>query len=194
MDKFSKMKPPEEKSFKKDDVLYKDNYIKIIKYQDWNILEDKDIVICIIYLIETNQIVLRQEYIPSFEYADGQEYHLALVGGSVEMGETHEDAMLREIQEESGIVLRDNFRIEFLKPLFKTKGHVSKYYPCILTLTENDYHEVMINDPDNKNNKKNGHKLNTIVKLDMKYLNSLNPSDLITEYMLDKFRSYLNLG
>jgi hypothetical protein len=72
-----------------------------------------------------------------------------------------------------------------------TKAHSSKYHPCILTLTENDYHEVMINDPDNKI-LKNGHK-NSIAKVDVKYINSINTSDILSEYMLEKFKDYLNI-
>ena len=144
MQRFSKLKPREEKDLTdKDDIKYSDDYVKVVNYEDWSIVKEKDAVICIPYLIETNQIVIRNEYIPSFKYADGQEYHISLVGGSIENGESPEESLLRELQEEAGIVLRDNFKIEFEKPLFKSKGHAEKYYPCILTLTENDYHEIM---------------------------------------------------
>jgi 8-oxo-dGTP pyrophosphatase MutT (NUDIX family) len=193
MEKFSKMKPMGEEKPKSDEILYDDKYMKVIKYEDWSVIDDKDVVVCIPYLIESNQIVLRQEYIPSFKLKDGQEYHISLVGGSVEMGETLDECLLRELQEESGIVLRDNFKIEFMKPLFKTKSHSAKFHPCILTLTENDYHEIKINDPDNKLNIKNGNKLNTVIKVDLKYLNSLNASDVITEYMILEFKKYLNM-
>lgn len=97
MKSFSNMKPKEEKNFKnkKDDVVYSDDFVKVIKYEDYSIVSEKDCVICIIYLIEMNQIVIRQEYIPSFKYADGQEYHISLVGGGIEMGESPEQGFIK---------------------------------------------------------------------------------------------------
>lgn len=188
MEKFSKIKPEESLNFKRDDILYNDKYIKILKYDDTSIVSGKDCVICIPYLIESNQFIIRQEYVPSFKYAEGQELHLSCVGGGVEMGESNEVALLRELQEEAGIVLRDNFVIDFDKPLFINKSSTIKCYYCILPLTENDYHEVIISTDGSK-----VEKLSKTAKIDTKYLNSLNTSDIITEFMIMKFRAYLNL-
>lgn len=187
MEKFSKIKSDTSNS-DKEKVLYKDEYISLINYDDWVVLKEKDGIVCIPYLIETNQIIVRQEYIPSYKYADGQEYHLALVGGGIEQGETPETALLRELQEEAGLVLRDNFKIEFMKPLFVSKHASSKWHPCILTLTENDYHEIMVKGDGSK-----FEDMAKVAKIDIKYLNSLNTSDVITDYMLEKFKKYINL-
>ena len=187
MEQFSKLKLGKLTS-EEDKVIFKDGHMSIIKYDGWNILKEKDGIICIPYLIELNQIIIRQEYIPSYKYADGQDYHLALVGGGIEPGESPEEALLRELQEEGGIVLRDNFQIEFDKPLFVGKSTSNKYYPCILPLTENDYHEVVV-----KGDGSRYEQMSQTAKIDIKYLNSLNASDLITQYMIDKFKKYLNL-
>ena len=188
MKKFTNLKPDESKLFKSDEVLYSDDNIKLVKFEDWSILTGRDAVICIPYLIELNQFIIRQEYIPSFKYTDGIDYHLACVGGGIELGEDPETALLREVQEEAGLVLRDSYRIEFDKPLYLGKYTSTKVYPCILPLNENDYHEIAI-----KTDGTRCEKLSNTVKIDVKFLKTLNPSDITTEYMLIKFRDYLNL-
>jgi 8-oxo-dGTP pyrophosphatase MutT (NUDIX family) len=183
MEKFTKMKAKTNDNDEADDVKYDDGYIKVISYEDWSLVSESDVVVCIIYLVDLNQIVVRQEYIPTFKYRDGQEYHLTLVSGTMEEGETPEETLFREIQEEAGIVIRDDFNIEFMKPLFATKGNLSKYHPAIIQLTERDYTEVVASGDGSEAEQKS-----KSVKLDVKYLNSLSPSDLITDYMLIKIK------
>lgn len=187
MEKFTKMKEKDTFAEGKEKVLFKGSSVEIIDFEDNPVIKEKDSVICIPYLIETNQIVLRYEYIPPFKYADGQEYHVTVISGGIETGESKERAILRELEEEAGIVLRDGFNIEWMKPLFKTKGHADKYYPCIITLSENDYHEVVA-----KGDGSDIEDKSKSVKVDIKYLKSINPSDLITDYMLDKVKKYIN--
>ena len=187
MERFSSLKPKDEFKEGKEKVLFSDKNLKIVQFEDWSVIKDRDIAVCIPYLIDTNQIVLRYEYIPTFKYVDGQDYHVTLVGGGIEVGESPEKAIVRELEEEAGIVLREDFKLEEMKPLFMTKGTANKYYPYILTLTERDYHEVIA--------KGDGSKVEDIsrsVKVDVKYIKSLNPSDLITDYMLMKIKEYLN--
>lgn len=188
MQQFSKLKPKDEfEGEGKEPILYQDDHIKIINFEGWSILQEKDAVCCIPYLIESNQIVLRYEYIPTFKYADGREYHLTLVCGGVEKGETKETALIRELEEEAGIVLKEDYQFEALNPLFISKGYANKYYPYILPLNERDYHEVVPTTDGSKEEK-----ISKCVKVDVKYISSLKPSDLITDYMLLKLKEYLN--
>jgi 8-oxo-dGTP pyrophosphatase MutT (NUDIX family) len=53
---------------------------------------------------------------------DGQDYHVTLVGGGVETGESNDIAVLRELEEEAGIVVNEEYQLESLKPLFKVQG------------------------------------------------------------------------
>ena len=143
MEKFTKLKPKSEFTEPKDNVLYSNKYMKVIDFEDWTIIKESDFVVCIPYLIESNQIILRHEYIPTFKYVDGQDFHITVLSGGIELGESPERAILRELEEEAGIVVSPEFKIEFMKPLFVSKGNASKYHPCIIQLTERDYHEVM---------------------------------------------------
>ena len=76
-----------------------------------------------------------------------------------------------------------------MKPLFVSKGSTNKYYPYIIPLNEKDYHEVVAKGDGSKEEA-----MSKSVKVDAKYINSVNSSDLITDYMLMKLKEYLNLS
>lgn len=188
MEKFTKLKPKTEFTEDKEDVLYSNKYMKVVNYEDWTIVKESDFVVCIPYLIDSNQIILRHEYIPTFKMIDGQDFHITVLSGGIEVGETPERAILRELEEEAGIVVEPGYSVEFMKPLFVSKGNASKYYPCIIQLTERQYHEVIAKGDGSESEKKS-----QSVKVDVKYLNSINASDLITEYMIQQMKDYLNI-
>jgi hypothetical protein len=187
MEKFTKLKPKTD-SHEKEDVVYSNDHIKLVNFEDWTVIKSPNAVVCIPYLVETNQIVLRHEYVPTYKMADGQDYHITIISGTIENEETPERALFRELEEEAGIVINPDYHVEFMKPLFMSKGNTAKFFPCIVQLTEKDYHEVVA--------KGDGSKVENMsksVKVDAKYLNSINPSDLITEYMLLQMKNYLNI-
>jgi 8-oxo-dGTP pyrophosphatase MutT (NUDIX family) len=188
MEKFTKLKPKTEFTEDKEDILFSNKYMKVINYEDWTVIKESDFVVCIPYLIDSNQIILRHEYIPTFKMVDGQEFHITILSGGIEQGETPERAILRELEEEAGIVVEPDYKIEFMKPLFVSKGNASKYYPCIIQLTERQYHEVIA-----KGDGSVAEKKSQSVKVDVKYLNSINASEVITEYMILKLKEYLNM-
>ena len=188
MEKFTKLRPKTEFTEDKEDILFSNKYMKVINYEDWTVIKESDFVVCIPYLIDSNQIILRHEYIPTFKMVDGQEFHITVLSGGIEKGETPERAILRELEEEAGIVVDPDFKVEFMKPLFISKGNASKYYPCIIQLTERQYHEVIA-----KGDGSEAEKKSQSVKVDVKYLNSVNASDVITEYMILKLKDYLNM-
>lgn len=189
MDKFTRLEKTDFKpKAKKEDILYKNDFVKLINYEDYTTLVQKDCVLAVPVLIERNQLIIRKEYIPSYKYKTGQEWHLSFVGGGIELGETPEEALLRELQEEAGLVLRDNYKIEFQKPLFMFKGGSCQYHWTILYLTENDYNEVRPTTDGSKLEK-----MSTTTKIDLKYIDSLLASDLVTEFLILKLKQDLNI-
>lgn len=187
MEKWSKIKPESDR-IKKNNTLFSNDYMDIVEYEGWTITKEPDMIICIPYFIEENRFLIRREWIPTFKMVDGQEDHITVLSGTVESGESIERALYRELEEEAGIVLRPDFKLEFLKPLFVSKGNTAKYHPIILTLTERDYHEVIPKGDGSKAEKKS-----ESLKIDVKYAPSINASDLITEYMLKLFRDLVNI-
>jgi 8-oxo-dGTP pyrophosphatase MutT (NUDIX family) len=189
MDKFSRLKPKSDIPEEDENVLYSDDHMKLISFEDWSIIKEPDYVVCIVYLIEMNQIILRHEYIPTFKYVDGQEYHITVISGGIEIGETPQTAILREIEEEAGLVISPEFNIEFMKPMYISKSNSAKYHPCIITLTERDYHEIVAPTDGSV-----AEGLSKSIKVDLKYISSVMPSDLITEFMMLKVKEYLNIN
>lgn len=189
MKKFSNWKPEELEPNKREKVAYSNDYMKVIDYEGWSLIKEKDLVVCIPYFIETNQFLIRQEYIPTFKYDSGQEFHITVLSGGIESGEDAIMTLRRELEEEAGIILNDNYsNYESLKPLYMSKGNMSKYNPFILPISERDYKQVVPTTDGSKEEKKSKSAL-----LDVKYIDKLEVSDLITGYMLFELKKYLNI-
>ena len=186
MKRFSTLKPKSLVEPDKDDVIWSNDHIKVVNFEDWSVIKEPDFVVCIIHLVEEDVFLLRHEYIPTFKYVDGQEYHITVISGTMKVGESPEKALKREIEEEAGIVIKSDFKIEFMKPLYLNKGNASKYHPALIQLTSRDYHEVKARGDGSK-----VEKMSQTIKLDMKYKDAVNTSDLITDYMMCKFKESL---
>jgi 8-oxo-dGTP pyrophosphatase MutT (NUDIX family) len=187
--KFSKLKPKDEFKEPGNKIIFDGEWVKVIDYEGWSIIKEKDLVVCIPYFIETSQFLIRYEYIPTYKYTDGKEYHITVLSGGIERGESPEKALFRELEEEAGIVLRDDYIFEGAKPIFINKCHVNKYHPFIIPLNQRDYHEIV---PPTDGSV--AEKMSKSVKVDIKYINNLVTSDLITDYMLLKLKEYLNIN
>ena len=188
MEKFSKLRPKSEFFATKDEVLFTKGEMNVVEYEDWTVVKVPDYIICVPILIETNQIVLRYEYIPTFKYVDGQEFHATLIAGRIESGESPINALFRELEEEAGIVVRDEYKPEELKPLYTSKGMTARAYPFILPLNERDYHEVIAKGDGSK-----AEAMSKSVTVDIKHIDAVNSSDLVTDYMLMKVKEYMNI-
>ena len=186
MDKFTKVIKKKVKNVIEEPVIFENEHLKITQYEDWVIVEEPNCVACLPYLIEYNQVIVRQEYVPTFKKADGNDYFLTCVAGKVEVGETPEQCLRRELEEEAGIVLRDGYQFEFERPLFACKTTTAQFYFCLVPLVEDDYQEVIASGDGTKNEK-----MSKSTKVDVKYLNNLLPSDLITELLITRLRKYL---
>lgn len=189
MDKFTKIKKGS-KTPKKDkhSVLFDNTYIKVIDYEEWSIVEENDMVVCIPYFIEENKFLIRQEYVPTYKLDSGKEYHLTILSGTIEEDETPEETLYRELQEEAGIIIKENYDIEFENSYYISKGNTGKYHICILPLTSHDYYETKPTTDGSKSEAKSNS-----VKVDVKFIDSLEVSDTITELMIMKLKKYLNI-
>ena len=191
MDKFSNIQKRgkiEDKNA--EQTLYKGDPINIIGYKDWEFVKEGDAVAVLPYLRDEANIILRHEWIPTYQYhyKNNNNYKhithfLTTLTGTVEVGEDIRNTVRRELYEEAGIVLSSSYDIEFGKHLFVSKGNVSQYHICILELRYNDFRITIP-----KGDGSTGEAMSNSVKISLGDIDELRTHDLITEYMLTKFK------
>jgi 8-oxo-dGTP pyrophosphatase MutT (NUDIX family) len=186
--KFSKIEDKEVEE--KDDIVYRGNYLNVVNHNDWEIISEPHMVAILPYLKDDGMVLLRHEFIPSYQYYykdiddyNGITHFLTSVTGVVDKGESIENALRRELYEETGIVLSNLYKIEIGKNLFLSKGNISQYHICLLELNYNDY---KITQPKGDGSKEED--MSKTIKVNISDLEDIRTHDLITDYLITKFR------
>ena len=68
MNKFSKVLKGEIKINKDESEIKYNGYLKIIGYKDYEFVKEDDVVVVLPYLVDEASILLRSEYIPTYQY------------------------------------------------------------------------------------------------------------------------------
>ena len=191
MDKFSNIKKGQKKEMESQDkLLYKGNVLNVVGYKEWEFVKEGDMVAVLPYLRDEASIILRHEWIPTYQYHYKNNndfkhvtHFLTTLTGTVEPGETLENTVRRELYEEAGIVLSNVYGIEMDKHLFLSKGNVAQYHTVIVEIRYNDFR---LTTP--KGDGSTGESMSNSVKIGLGDIDELRTHDLITEYMLTKFK------
>lgn len=189
MEKFTKRKSQESIEKKKsNNTLYESDYFKIFKKDKWEYIQEPDNACVIPIIVEENKVLVRMEVIPPYQEIDGREYHLTCISGTIEEGEDAKTCIKRELEEEAGILLRDNVVIEIFDILHKCKSNSSRFHLCVLPLSSYQYDEVIAKGDGSK-----WEELSKTVKVNSENIKYLEPSDVVTKYLLEEVKRYLNI-
>jgi hypothetical protein len=170
-------------------ILHDTGYLKLVDINGYHVAQEKDMLICIPYLVEKNSILLRYEEVPPYEFVNpGVDRYVVVMSESFQSGEMPEDVLKRGLREEYGIVLKDKVKPEILSPLFVSKGNTARYFICILPLMEHDYEQHR---PDGDGSEFEMRAKNLIINI--AELNNVIIYDMVTRYTVDLFKKYYSL-
>jgi 8-oxo-dGTP pyrophosphatase MutT (NUDIX family) len=194
MDKFTKQQKID-KLPKPNNTLYQGKYVNVISYKDWEIIEENSCVIILPYLIDEGYILMRSEYVPTYQYKykDSPQYKsatnfLTIISGSLKKDENPINAVRRELYEEAGLILSNTYSIDIDRQLNMTKGSLGQYFTCLMPLHIYDYKFTLAPTDGSKNEK-----LSRTVKVSLGDLDEIITNDLITDYMILKLKNEFKL-
>jgi len=178
-----------------EEIKYKGEYLNVVSYKNYEIVSEPHMVIILPYLRDEGYLLLMHEYIPTYQYfyKDSRDYRgitnfVTIVSGTIEKDETMENCVRRELYEETGIVLSNMYKVEMDKHLFVSKGNVAQYHTCIVELRYNDFKLVPPKTDGSLEEKKS-----SVIKISLGDLNEIKTHDLITDYMITKFKLEYNI-
>lgn len=183
MQKFSKIQNEPQIAPKNAATLWQGSHLKVLALDEWEVVAEKDMVVALPYFVERNEVMVRAEQVPPYQYREPAHQHfLTLMSGSVEDGESPEQALRRELREEMGIVLTDRFKPEMLGQFMVSKGNTARYHIYILPLMQQHYQQVPATTDGSRSEKKSSN-----VMVSTRKLKNLSPVDLVTAYVVGAF-------
>lgn len=169
-------------------VTFDAGHLQILDIAGYTAIQEQDMVICIPYLVEKNQILLRYENIPSYNLKMPQiDKFINVMSTVIEKEESPEDALRRGLAKEYGIKLSNNKKPEILTPIFLNKGNTASYHICILPLMSYDYEENIPTEIEELQMKES----NIIIHINE--LKNIIIYDLISRYTVDLFKQHYSL-
>lgn len=158
-------------------------FSKINKTEIKNVETNNDIIVMFVHLLDFNEILLKKEVVDAYQQRDNkQEFFLTSIEGNI-LNETPLVSLKRNLSENVGILLNTNYsNYEEIGEYFISKDNSYKYHIYYIPLRINDYRQVASSNK-NENSK--------TVRVDVKFLDSLKVSDLITAFNIEKLKQKL---
>jgi 8-oxo-dGTP pyrophosphatase MutT (NUDIX family) len=162
-----------------------DGYLKIMSNNNYEWVKEKDCIVFLPYLVQHNSILLRMEPVPPYKERFPFINKFTVIGsGSIEENEQPLQTLKRELKEEFGLVIRENFEFNIKGPLMMTKGNSAQYYYCILPLYDYDYQFITASGDGTLTELESDN-----FRFNVNQIEHLETYDLITEFVISKFRT-----
>lgn len=190
MEKFTNIEDKPFVNEDQEDILFNGKHLDIINYKDTEILKIKDKVAILPYFRDEGQFLMRQEYLPSYQFKNKSNLelrritnYLTLITGTIDEGETPEQTIRRELYEEAGLVLNNMFQFEIEGPYFTQKYSTGQVWTCLLELPVNYYKQIK---PPTDGSK--SEKLSNNVRVSIADVDEIVKNDILTKLMIDKLK------
>jgi len=168
-------------------VTFDAGHLQVIDINGYQAIQENDMVVCIPYLVEKNQILLRYEDVPVFQLVNPMiDKYVTLMSTVIDKNESPEDALNRGLLNEFGLKLKD-INPEIIAPIFLNKGNTSRYHICILPLMDHNYEQVEPTEVQKLQMK------NSNISINIMEINNVIIYDLISRYTLDIFKQHYSL-
>lgn len=195
MEKFTKEQKDRPKPGDEIKDIYKGSHLSLVNYKEWDIVQAKDRVVILPYFKDDGCILMRNEYLPSYNlrfkgvsgYRDVTNF-LTVISGGIDEGETPVQTIRRELYEEAGVVLSNLYEINIDEQVFADKGVAYMLYFSLLEISINDYRLVQ---PPTDGTK--GEKNSKTVRISLGEIDDLKLHDLLTSHMILRLKKEYNI-
>lgn len=168
-------------------VMFDAGHLQVIDINGYQAIQENDMVVCIPYLVEKNQILLRYENVPVFELVNPViNKYVTVMSTVIDKNESPSDALNRGLLNQFGLKLKD-FNPEIVAPIFLNKGNTSRYHICILPLMDHNFEQI---EPTEVQKLQMS---NSNISINIMEINNIIIYDLISRYTLDIFKQHYSL-
>lgn len=117
--------------------LHKSEFFELVKYNNYEFIKGRPTIAVLPVLVADRKVILRQEYLPCWQYQEPhREMFLTSVTGCVEEDESLDTAVLRELREETGIIVTGEYKVLRGRTMYIGKHSNMTVTPFILLLSQ----------------------------------------------------------
>lgn len=119
------------------ELLHKSDFFELVKFRDYEFIKGSPTIAVLPVLVADRKIILRKEFLPCWQYQEPhRQLFLTSVTGCVEEDETLDAAVLRELREETGVIVTGEYKVLRGRTMYIGKHSNMTVTPFILLLSQ----------------------------------------------------------